>query len=83
MTQPDPSSKPASPAIIVVLLFCAFLLAVLGTILPGMAELPEPFGLIMRLALYVAAAGDVALALWFRSRMKKTRAATGGTIQRQ
>jgi hypothetical protein len=83
MTQPDPSSKPVSPAIIVALLFSAVMLVVLGTILPGMMELPEPGGLIMRLVLYAAAAGDVAIALWFRSRMKKTRAATGGTIQRQ
>lgn len=83
MTQPDPSSKPANPAIIVVLLFSAVMLVVLGTILPGMMELPEPGGLIMRLALYAAAAGDVAIALWFRSRMKRTRAGTGGTIQRQ
>lgn len=83
MTQSDSSSKPASPAIIVALLFSAVMLAVLGTILPGMMELPEPGGLIMRLALYAATAGDVAIALWFRSRMKKTRAGSGGTIQRQ
>jgi hypothetical protein len=83
MTQPDPPSKPVSPAIVIVLLVCALMLVVLGTILPGMAELPEPFGLVMRLVLYVAAAGDVALALWFRSRMKKTRTGTGSTIQRQ
>jgi hypothetical protein len=82
MTQPGPS-KPVSPAIIVVLLFCALMLVVLGTILPDMAELPEPFGLVMRLVLYAVAAGDVVLAFWFRSRMKKTRAGTGGTIQRQ
>lgn len=80
--QPPKSAAP-SPAVIVALLVSAVMLVVLGTILPGMMAFDGPEGLIMQIAFYVAAAGDVAIALWFRSKLKKARAASGGTIQRQ
>lgn len=65
-----------------ILLFSAVVLAILGTILPGLMELPDPGGLILAIAFYAAAAGDVAVALWFRSRLKGKRP-SGGTVQRQ
>ena len=86
MAQPNQSSKPATgahPAIVWTLLVSAVMLVALVTILPGMMELEGPEGLILSIALYLAAAGDVAIALWFRSKLKKARAASGGTIQRQ
>ena len=86
MAQPNQSSKPATgthPAIVLALLVSAVMLIALGTILPSMMELEGPEGLILSVALYAAAAGDVAIALWFRSKLKNERAASGGTVRRQ
>ncbi len=91
MSQPPGPAKPASannPAagvLPIVLLVSAALLAALGTILPGMMEFTGPERWLMSGVFYVAAAGDVVIALWLRSRTRKARASesSGGTVQRQ
>lgn len=74
---------PNNPFLIVALLVSAVVLVALGTVLPGMMNLPPPGDWVLRGVLYLAALGDVAIALWFRSRMKRTAPKSGGTIERQ
>jgi len=74
---------PNNPLLIVALLVSAVMLAILGTVLPGMMELPPPGDWMMRGAFYLAALGDVGIALWFRARMKRAAPKSGATIERQ
>ena len=81
----EPTKTPAATNMVVIaLLIGAVMIAVLGTVIPGMIDLGEPASMVLRVAFYAVAAGDVAIALWFRSKLKKTRAAEqGGTVQRR
>lgn len=73
-----------NPVLIGALLISAAMLAVLGTVLPGMLELEPPADWVLRGVLYAAALGDVAIALWFRSRMKRAAPPqAGGTVDRR
>jgi hypothetical protein len=81
--QPPPANKPPVSPLIVLALLSAVMLAVLGTVLPGMLDFAGPERWMISGVFYLAAAGDVAIALWFRSKIKKASAASGGTIQRQ
>lgn len=75
---------PNNPLLVVALLISAVVLATLGTVLPGMMDLPPPGDWVLRGVLYLAALGDVGVALWFRSRMKRAAPPkAGGTIERQ
>lgn len=82
---PPKTNAAGNPLIVVVLLVSAAMLAALGTILPGMMGFTGTERWVMSGVFYLAAAGDVAIALWFRAKLKKQRAAasSGGTIQRQ
>lgn len=81
----EPKPAAPSPAIVAALLVSAVMLVVLGTILPEMMEFSGLERWLMSGVFYLAAAGDVAIALWFRSKSRKARAAaaSGGAIQRQ
>jgi hypothetical protein len=81
--KPPANKPPVSPLIVFALLLSAVTLAVLGTVLPGMLDFAGPERWMISGVFYLAAAGDVAIALWFRSKIRKGRAASGGTIQRQ
>lgn len=84
MAGKSPPPGAAANIQIVILFVSAAMLVVLGTVLPRMVELDEPVATVLSIALYVAAAGDVAIALWFRSKLKKARAAEQrGTVQRR
>lgn len=82
-----PQTSGTATIVPVILILSAILLAVLGTILPGMLELEPPVDLVLRAVLYVAAIGDVILALFMRAKLKKAAAqnvpGSGGTVQRQ
>ena len=81
--QPSPSPKPN--IMFFVMLLSAAMIAVLGTVLPGMLEFDDATGLVLRCVLYAVAIGDVIIAFWLRNKLRKAdpNARRAGTIQRQ
>jgi len=87
----DPSPKPtagnpAGAILMAAILAGAVMIAVIGTVLPGLIGLSGAPAMIMPLAFYAIAAIDVVIVLWLRARLKKARQSSpqsGGTVQRQ
>lgn len=79
------TGNPSANVMFYVMLLSAAMIAVLGTVLPGMLAFDDVTGLVLRCALYAVAIGDVIIALWFRSKLRKgdQAAKSSGTVQRQ
>ena len=76
---PDDSSKTPNKATVVMaaVVSGAIVIAVLGTFLPDLIGMAGTPALVIRLAFYVIAAIDVAIAFWLRARINKARQASG------
>ena len=80
---PEPTPASPNPAATPVLIGTLLVGAVLFAVLPGMLDLPDPIGLVLSVALYAVAAGDVGIALWLRSKLRKAQRSVGGAVQRR
>ncbi len=68
------------------MIFGAVLTAVIGTLVPGLAEMTGPEATWIPFVFYAIAALEVILALWLRARLIKARGMArpaGGTVQRR
>ena len=83
--QPNTNQAASANVMFFVMLFSAAMIAVLGTVLPGLLEFDGTTGLVLQCVLYAVAVGDVIIAFWFRNKLRKSDPArkTSGTIQRQ
>jgi hypothetical protein len=81
---PAAQAKP-NPFLPMALLISALMFVFLGLMMPDLTGMTGPEATWLSIAFYVAAAGDVAIALYLRGKSKKGRqsATSGGTIQRQ
>lgn len=62
----------------------AAIIAILGTVLPGIIGLAGTPAIVMQVAFYAVAVVDVVIALWLRARLRKARSSrSGATVQRQ
>jgi len=83
--QPDPKQAVAANIMFFTMLGSAAMIAVLGTVLPGMLEFDDSTGLVIQCVLYAVALGDFVIAFWLRNKIRKANspAQTSGTVQRQ
>jgi hypothetical protein len=83
--QQDALLKTNANVLTVAMLIAAAMFVALGVFLPQLSGMTGPEGTVMAIALYLAAAGDVAVAFYLRAKIKKAQqaASSGGTIQRQ
>jgi hypothetical protein len=74
-----------NPALPIALIISAIMFVILGALLPGLAGMTGLEGTVLSVALWVVAAGDVAIAFYLWTKIKKAHqsANSGGTIQRQ
>lgn len=81
--KPAPPDNAASVVLLAALLAGACLVAVIGTLLPGLIGLSGPPAIIIPLVFYAIAAIDVGIAFWLRARLRKAGQSKSGPVQRQ
>jgi protein-S-isoprenylcysteine O-methyltransferase Ste14 len=82
----DPSARPAPIAVVASVLAGAVLVAVIGTLLPGLAGITGAPAIWIPIVFYAVAVVDVLIALWLWRRLKAMRqssAHSSGPVQRR
>lgn len=80
------SAKTSANTLTAAMIVGAIMLVVVGTMLPALAGLTDPEATWIPLVFYALAAAEVLIAFYLRAMIKRTqrsKASSGGTIQRQ